>query len=204
MNSRSPTLTTEMKTFLQEGLNNYARALVALSEFRRQVTAKFENVLDDFSSRFAELGLPVTDLKFFGSKLEDRELWEKSAWIGLKKNYGNGLHSGCYVMWDFDLPEREQLFVSIWVYTGGNRADRNRLFDAVQKVHATNATELEQESDGSAVLSAYCDKGLFYNFDATLRILIEEWVTILSNVEGGLRQYLPTKASAAPDDAEQS
>ena|SRR5271165_892844 len=205
MNSRGLTLTEEMKTFLLEGFHNYAAALVALSEFRRQVNVKLETVLDEFSSQFAVLGLPTTGLRPVGSKLEDRELWERSAWIGLKKNYGAELYSGCYVAWDFDLEEGEQLYVAVWIYPGRNRAERNRLFSAVQKLHAlTSATVLEQYSDGSTELSAYCDRDAFYNFDTAFRTLLEEWIALLSAVEGGLSQYLPAKATSVPEDAEES
>jgi len=49
-------LTDEEKTFLQEGFNNYAPALLALAEFRRRIASRLQNVLDEFSSRFDELG----------------------------------------------------------------------------------------------------------------------------------------------------
>ena len=69
MKSHSPILTEEMKTFLQEGLEKYAPALLALSEFRRQVGSKLQAVLDESSSQFLELGLSVADLKAIRSKI---------------------------------------------------------------------------------------------------------------------------------------
>jgi hypothetical protein len=40
-NENTPAVTDEMKAFLQEGLKNYAPALVALSEFRGQIRIPF-------------------------------------------------------------------------------------------------------------------------------------------------------------------
>ena len=192
-------LTDEEKAFLQEGFNNYAPALLALAEFRRRIASRLQNVLDEFSSRFDELGLSITGLTVAFSKLHDQNLGDKKAWIGLNKNYGAGLDLYYYVQWNFDKPERKQLWVRVW-FPGGNRVDRNRLFSAMHRIHSLDsATELKQESDG-IYLTAYCDAATFHNFDATFRTMVEEWIRLLSAIEGGLHKYLPSKASAASED----
>jgi hypothetical protein len=72
-----PVVNEEMKKFLQEGLHTYAPALVALSEFRRQLRSRMQTVLDEFSIQLSELGLSVADLKIEGAKLDDPDLSEK-------------------------------------------------------------------------------------------------------------------------------
>jgi hypothetical protein len=184
-----------MKTFLQEGLRTYAPALVALSEFRRQIRSRLRTVLDEFSIPFSALGLSVADLRLKGAKLDDSDLGESSSWIGLEKNHGAELYTGYHVQWDLEEPNDEQVWVGVWISVG-TRADRDRLFAAFQKQRSPlSKTDLEQYSDGSPYLSAYCDSDLFYSFDETFRILIEEWLGLLSGI-GGIRPFL--SAGSAP------
>ncbi len=101
MRNQGVVLTEDEKSFLQEGSSKYAAALLALSEFRRRVAARRQNVLDEFSLQLDQLGLPTAGFKIVGSKLEDQDLGEQSASIGLRKNCGGELYSGCFVGWDF-------------------------------------------------------------------------------------------------------
>lgn len=119
---------------------------------------------------------------------------ENGAWIGLKKHYGAEIHSGFWVQWDSDKPEGEQLLVGATIYGRRTRLVRNRFYRAAQKCHLeTSAADLEQDSDGSVLFTLYCDAATFSNFDATFRTLVEGWTGILSNIDGGLQQYLPTR-----------
>ena len=183
-----------MKKFLQEGLHTYAPALVALSEFRRQIRSRLQTVLND-SIPFSKLGLSVADLRPSGPKLDDSDLGENSSWLGLKKNHGAELYTGCEVQWDLEEPKDKQVWVGVWIYMGRIRTDRDRLFGALQKQRSPlSKTDLEQLPDGSSYLSSYCDSDLFYSFDETFRSLIEEWSGLLSGI-GGIQPFL-TAASA--------
>ena len=191
-----PAVNEEMKKFLQEGLHTYAPALVALSEFRRQLRSRMQTVLDEFSIQLSELGLSVADLKIEGAKLEDPDLSENRAAIQLRMNDGAGLYAGWRVEWDLDLPKGEQVWVGAWIYVG-KRVDRDRLFGDLQKQRPSQSkADLEQYRDGTPDLSLYCDSDRFYSFDETFRALIEEWVGLLSGV-GGIQPYL-SAASAPP------
>jgi hypothetical protein len=183
----------EMKNFLQVGLHTYAPALVALSEFRRQVRSRLQTVLDEFSMQFSGLGLSVADLKLVGTKLDAPDLGRESPWIGLRKSQGAELITGYFVQWELGEPKDKQLWVGVDIYLG-IRADRNRLFAALQKRHSPlGKSELEQSSEGSSLLSAYCDPDLFFSFDEPFRTLIEEWVGLLSGV-GGIQPFLSAAA----------
>jgi hypothetical protein len=93
---------------------------------------------------------------------------EKSSWIGLKKNQGAGLESGCNIEWDLEQSTGKQLWVTIWIYVG-RRADRDRLFSALahEKGRLPESKTVFERSGGSASLSSYLDLDLFYSFDAT-------------------------------------
>src|ERR1035438_8183447 len=191
-----PVVNEEMKKFLQEGLHTYAPALVALSEFRRQLRSRMQTVLDGFSMQLSELGLSVADLKIEGAKLDDPDLSENCAAIQLRMNDGAGLYASWYVEWDLDLPKGEQVWVGVWIYVG-KRADRDRLFGDLQKQRPSQSkAHLEQYRDGTSHLFSYCDSDRFYSFDETFRALIEEWVGLLSGV-GGIQPFLST-APAPP------
>lgn len=182
-----------MKTFLQEGLQNYAPALVAISEFRRQIRLKLQAVLNDFSRQFSDLGLSVTDLRPTGPKLDDGDLAENTSWIGLGKNYSADLSVGYEIQWDVDEPKDQRVWVEAWVYVG-TRAERDRLFATLkQRKSPLSGTDLEQLPDGSPWLSAYCSSDLFCNFDDTFRSLIEEWLELISGA-GGVKPFLSTTA----------
>ena len=185
-----PVASEEMKSFLQEGLRMYAPALVALSEFRRQIQSRMQVVLDEFSIQFSEIGLSIADLKPASEKLDDPTLGANSASIRLRKTYGAALYAGYYVAWDLGEAKGKQVWVGAWVYVG-KRADRDRLFGALQKQHAAlSKTDLEQDpDDGSPVLYSYCDPEFFYSFNETFRALVEEWVELLSSV-GGIQPFL--------------
>lgn len=195
METRKPKMTDEMKDFLHEGLRNYAPALLAMSEFRRQVGSRLQGVLDDSSTQFASLGLSVVDWKLAGVKLDDANLNQNSSWIGLRKTHSAELYSGCGVEWDLDEPKTEQVWTEIWVSAGRTRADRDRLFSSLQKQRSPESkTVLDQYSDGSARLYSYCDPDLFFGFDDTFRSLIEEWAAILSGA-GGIQPYLSNSSA---------
>jgi hypothetical protein len=183
----------ELRTFLQEGLRTYPPALVALSEFRRQVRTGLQAVLEEFSIQFAELGLPLADLRPYGAKLDDGDLSETSVRIGLRRNYGAELYSGYEVGWDLDEPKNRQLWVSAWVYVGV-RSDRDRLFSALQKEHSPlGSIELKQDSEGTSWLSAYRDPDSFHTFGLDFRSVIQQWVSLLTDV-GGVRPFLTARA----------
>ena len=193
MENHRPEVKEEMRQFLQEGLRTYAPALVALSEFRRQIRLRLQTVLDEFSIQFSGLGLSVADLGPAGVKLDDKDLGETTSWIGLRKNHGAELYTGCHVEWNLEEPKDQQVWVGVWIYVG-IRSDRDRLFGALQKQRSPlSKTEYEQYADGSPYLSSYCDSDLFYNFDQTFRTLIEEWVGLLSGV-GGIQPFLSAAA----------
>jgi hypothetical protein len=182
-----------MKKFLQEGLNTYAPALLALSEFRRQIRSRLQSVLEEFSIQFSGLGISVADLKPDGPKLDDHELDETSSWIGLQKNHGAELYTACNVEWNLGNPKGEQVWVSIWIYVG-IRSDRDRLFGALQKQRSPSSkADLERYSNGTSALSSYCDSDRFHSFDQTFRTLVEEWVELLSGV-GGVQPFLSAAA----------
>lgn len=194
MESHRSAVTEEMKKFLQEGLYAYAPALAALSEFRRQIRSRMQTVLDGFETQFAGLGLSVADLKPAGVKLDDQDLGENGSWIGLRKSHGAALYTGYYVQWDLEEPKDIQVWVGTWIYAG-SRADRDRLFGALQKKRSPlSKMDLEQNLDGSPDLSFYCDSDLFYCFDEAFRTLIEQWVGLLTSV-GGIKPFLSAVAA---------
>jgi hypothetical protein len=193
LDSHRPEVTEEMKKFLQEGLRTYAPALIALSEFRRQIRSRLQTVLDEFSMKFSRLGLSVSDLRPAGVKLDDEDLGQDTSWIGLKKNHGAELYTDFHVQWNLEEPKDEQVWVGVSIYVGV-RSDRDRLFGALQKQRLPSSeTDLVQYADGSPYLSRYCESDLFYTFDQTFRMLIEEWVGLLSGV-GGIQPFLSTAA----------
>ena len=114
---------------------------------------------------------------------------EKSSWIGLKKNQGAGLESGCNIEWDLEQSTGKQLWVTIWIYVG-RRADRDRLFSALahEKGRLPESKTVFERSGGSASLSSYLDLDLFYSFDATFQTLIQEWEELLRGV-GGIQPF---------------
>jgi len=182
-----------MKRFLQEGLHTYAPALIALSEFRRQIRSRLQNVLDEFTIQFADLGLSVDEFRPDGAKLDDPDLGENNSLIGLRRNYGTDIYTGCHLQWDLGEPKDEQVWVGIWIYVG-IRTDRDRLFSDLQKQRSPlSKTDLDQYSDGSSYLSSYCDSDSFYSFDETFRTMIEEWVGLLFGV-GRIKKYLSAAA----------
>ena len=184
-----PAMSEEMKSFLQEGLGTYAPAVAALSEFRRQIQSRMQAVLDDFETQFSEIGLSVADLKLRGEKLDSPVLGGNSAEITLRGNRSAEPYSAYYIQWELDQPKGKQVWVGAWV-SASKRADRDRLFGALQKQHsASSKTDLEQYSDGTPDLSRYCDLDRFYGFEETFRSLIEEWVRLLSAV-GGIQPFL--------------
>jgi hypothetical protein len=190
-----------MRKFLQEGMQAYPAALVALSEYRQQVRSRLQAVLEEFSIQLAELGLSIADQRPAGPKLDDTNLSESGSWIGLRKNHGASLETGCHVEWDLEKQKEKQLWAGVWVYVGARPA-RDRLFSALQKCHSTSSkTDLTQYPDGSPYLSVYCDPDSFDNFDENFRALLEEWVQILS-AAGGIRPFLsPAAASRLHDGA---
>jgi len=183
-----------MKAFLQEGLRTYTPALAALSEFRRQVLSKLQNVLDEFSTQLAGCGLSIDNLKPKSMQLDDQGLAARAQSIELERNYGGELYTNYHVIWALDEPKDKQVRVGAWIWLG-IRADRNRLFGALQKQQSLlKRADLVQDDNGLARLVLYCDSDLFYNVDGEFRILIEEWVGLLSGI-GGVRPFLSSAAS---------
>jgi hypothetical protein len=188
-----------MKDFLNKGLCTYAPALAAISEFRRQIRTRMQTVLDDFSAKFSGLGLPVDNLRLLDAKVDDQNSAANSFWIALERNYGGELYTGYQVYCNLEKPEDPQVQVGVWVYVG-IRADRDRLFDALQKqrslIKETHLEEarLVQDRNGKSRLSSKCDPSSFYCIEDVFRTLIDEWVDLLSGI-GGIRPFLSAVAS---------
>jgi len=189
MDSNTSAGSEQMKVFLQEGLSNYAPALVALSEFRRQIQATMLTVLGEFSASFSELGLSIENLKLVRANLDDQNLKANSFMVDLKKDYGGGLSAGYYVAWDSEKPAETQVQIAAWVYLG-TRPNRDGLFAALtERRTLPNDTELEQNSYGTTVLVSFCNPVDFFAFGDSFRTVIEEWVDLLSAV-GGVGPFL--------------
>lgn len=138
--------------------------------------------------------MSVADLKPAGVKLDDQDLGENGSWIGLRKSHGAALYTGYYVQWDLEEPKEKQVWVVTWIYVG-IRADRDRLFGALQKQHSLlSKTDLGQNSERSSELTFYFDSDRFYGFDEVFRTLIEEWVGLLTSV-GGIKPFLSAAAA---------
>jgi hypothetical protein len=179
MMAHKPVVNEEMKQFLQDGRRTYGDALLALSEFRRQLSFRLQTILDEFSRSFSELGLSVADFKLVNEKLDGPIGSDYGVW--LQKRHRDHLYSGCSVEWNAGEPKDEQVWVGVWIYVSKVRSDRDRFFDTLQKQWShSGKTKLEKDSNGISILSAYCDPDQFYSFDETFRILIEEWVGLLS------------------------
>jgi hypothetical protein len=179
-------LTEEMKTFLQDGFTNYAPALVAISEFRRQVRTKLQAVVDNFSEQLEKLGLPTGNLKPTPSELDKESLTEMDGLIGIRSTQGTA--QGYYVRWIMDRPAGEQTWIAAWVYAS-SREERSRLADAVRKAPKENGTELKFTTQ-TVCLSAYFDPDSFYEFDKPFLILMEKWIDLLTSL-GGIRVGSP-------------
>ena len=180
--------------FLQEGLETYEPALLALSEFRRQVRSRLQTVLDEYSTEFSELGLSIDNLKLKGGNLDDQDLAARSSSIVLEKNHGGELYTNYHVSWDLGQQKDTQVRVGAWVWVG-IRADRDRLFGALQKQRSLlKKAHLAQDRNGLSRLFLYCDPDSFYNIDDDFRTLIEEWVGLLSGI-GGIQPFLSAVAS---------
>lgn len=194
MNSQTSVVSDEMKTFLQEGLSTYAPALVALSEFRRQIRTRLQAVLEERSTELAELGLSVENIGLKSARLDDQNLETSSSSIELEKNYGGDLYANYHVIWDLEEPKDRQVRVGAWIWLG-IRADRDRLFSALQKQRSPmRKTRLMQDRNGLSRLLLYSDPDRFYGIDDTFRTLAGEWVDHLSGI-GGVQPYLSTAES---------
>ena len=194
MESQKPVVSEEMKTFLQEGLHTYASALVAVSEFRRQIRSRLQTVLEDHSTALSERGLPINNLVFKSARLDDQNLPESWSSIELEKNYGGGLYANYHVIWELTKPKERQVRVGVWIWLG-TLPDRNRLFGALQNHQSLlRKTHLLQDQNGLSRLASYCDPDRFYSIDDAFQTLIEEWVELLSAI-GGIRQFLSATSS---------
>jgi hypothetical protein len=201
MMTHKPVVSEEMKQFLQDGRLTYGDALLALSEFRRQVSSRLQTVLDEFSTSFSGLGLSVADFKLVSEKLDDPKLSGSDYGVWLKKHHGADLYSGCSVEWDVGEPKDEQVWVGVWIYAGKVRTDRDRFFDALQKQRSPlSKTDLEKGPDGSSILSSSCDPDQFYSFDETFRTVIKEWVGLLSGDDIKPFLHTPSAPQIQPDD----
>ena len=187
MDSGSPAATEEMKQFLQDGLRNYAPALVAVSEFRRQVRSRLQAVFDEFSADLSGLGLSASELRPVAAKLDGPSLDERSSSVELERNYPE-LSIGCYLKWDLRASTDKQVWVGAYIYLK-LRADRDRLYAELKKQPSESKTVLFQSSARSSHLLAYVDADAFQAFDETFRALVEEWMRLLSS--DGIRRFLP-------------
>jgi hypothetical protein len=196
-----------MKDFLNKGLYTYAPALAAISEFRRQIRTRMQTVLDDFSVKFSGLGLPIDNLKLWDAKVDDQDSVANSFLIALEKNHGGELYTGYQVYCHMEKPENPEIRVGVWVYVG-IRADRDRLFGALQKQRSLiKETQLEeallvQDRNGKSRLSSKCEPSFFYCFDEVFRTLLDEWVEILYGI-GGIRPFLSAAESQTNTQREQ-
>lgn len=197
MERHKPAITEEMKQFLQEGLRLYPPAVVALSEFQRQVRSRLQYVLDEFSEQFSELGLPVANLKPYESVRNEPDL-RKGTGIGLVKSQGTQLYVYYFIKWDLEKPKEKQAWVAVEIWL--NKADsRNRLFSALQQqrsgLTSVNLAQISGgEFGGSSHLSSHCDSDQFYTFDDTFRTLLEDCLKLFQGI-GGLEPFL----TAGPD-----
>lgn len=178
-----------MKTFLQDGLLTYAPALVAVSEFRRQIQSKLRTVLEEKSTQFSESGLPINNLILKSAHLDDQNLAESWFSIELEKNYGNELYANYHVICNLEKPKDRQVRVGAWIWAG-TRPDRNRLFSALQNQQShLKKTHLQQDQNGLSRIVLYCDPDRFYSIEDDFRTLIEEWLELLSNI-GGIGMFI--------------
>jgi hypothetical protein len=191
-----PVVSEEMKTFLQEGLHTYAPALVALSEFRRQIRSRLQTVLEEFSTELLEVGLSIDNLRLKAAPLEKENLTPTLWSLELENNWGGETYINYYVKCDMEKPKDKKVQVGAWVWLP-IREDRNRLFGALQRKRShSNETDLIQDRDGISRLAAYCNPDAFSSIEETFRNLITEWVELLSSV-GRIRPFVLADASHA-------
>lgn len=177
----------EMKQFLQDGLEQYAPALLAVSEFRRQVFSRMQEVLDEYSSALAEVGLPNDELKPVGAKLDYSSLAENGSSIALQQNLGNGRYNQYRVEWDWSENDGEQLWAGAWIYLA-KKPDRERLYAALEGRQPGTKTHLQQFNDGTSDFYRCFDPKDFHSFDQVFRALVIDLIEILSSV-GGIQRF---------------
>lgn len=201
MATQGPVVSEEMKAFLQEGLYTYAPALVALSEFRRQIRSRLQTVLEEFSTELSAIGLSIDNLKLKAAPLDNESLDATSWWIELDKNWGGQTYVNYHVLWDKKNQKDMQVRVGAWIWLA-IRTDRNRLFSALQKRQSLlKQTHLVQDRNGLSRLVFYCNPDSFSSIEDAFRTLMEEWVGLLSSV-GGVPPFLAANAPLADSPSE--
>lgn len=186
MDGHKEQTTDEMKQFLQEGVNTYAPAALAMAEFRRQVRSQLQSVLDDSKSQFTELGIDLSALNY-DSNFDDPDATSTSWFVGLRKDQGR-LWGSYYLEWDSEGKEGQKLWVAtnLWLKS---RQSRIKLFDALRQHPVPLSFEIKQGDTGGSLITSYCDEREFYTFPETFRTLIEEWLALLTAI-GGIQQFL--------------
>ena len=133
--------------------------------------------------------MPVENHKLVSVKLDGTNLDLSSSYVSLRKDYGNKLMTSFYVEWDLSEPKGDEVWFGFWISVGF-RADRDRLFAALQKQRLPSSkTFLEQFSDGTPLLWSSCDKEIFSSFRDVFRTLVAEWIALLSGI-GGVQPFL--------------
>jgi hypothetical protein len=180
-------MTDELKNFLQQGFHAYGNALVAIAEFRRQISSPIREVLEEFSVPLSELGLSVDGFKLKRAPMDDGEISASYGSIELEKNSSGHFYANYHILWDLEMPKETQVAVGVWAWAS-TRPLRDSLYADLQKEKAVlkNAT-LRKDPNGLSRLVLYIDPNQFYRVHEHFRLLLEDWVELITRIGGVAR-----------------
>jgi hypothetical protein len=180
----SDLMESEVKAFLEEGLKGYARALVALTEFRRRLKDKMISVLENFGTRLADIGLPIDGLKLEKLYLDELNPSATAAKIVLLPNQNVPFFTNYHINWDAKWAKDTRIRVGVYIWAK-DPTKRSILYAALRpRQGSLKKATLSQDPNGLSRLAIYCDADLISTIEEPFRILVEDFVELLEGVDG--------------------